>query len=55
MNRYLPDNIDDFFFGQLKNYSEEPEENIWSEIEKKLSDNKITRRLLSAILLLVLR
>ena len=49
MNKYLPDNIDDFFSGQLKNYSEEPEENVWSEIDKRLSENKTTRRLKPAI------
>src|SRR6478735_4674494 len=49
MNRYLPDNIDDFFSGHLKNYAEEPGENIWSEIDKKLPDNKTTRRLIPAI------
>src|SRR6478609_6556133 len=49
MNRYLPDNIDDFFSGHLKNYAEEPGENIWSEIDKKLPDNKTTRRLIPPI------
>src|SRR6478609_9400849 len=49
MNRYLPDNIDDFFSGHLKNYAEEPGENIWSEIDKKLPDNKTIRRLIPAI------
>jgi len=49
MNKYLPDNIDDFFSGQLKNYSEAPGENAWSEIDKRLPANKTTRRLLPAI------
>ncbi len=49
MNRYLPNNIDDFFSGNLKNYSEEPGEDVWSEIDKRLSDNKTTRRLKPAI------
>src|SRR5207342_3142641 len=33
----------------LKNYSEEPEENVWSEIDKRLSDNKSTKRIRPAI------
>lgn len=40
MNKYLPDNIDDFFSSRLKNYSEEPDQNIWNEIDKKLSVSK---------------
>ncbi len=49
MNKYLPDNIDDFFSDHLKDYSEEPEENIWSEIDKRLSDNRNTKRVRPAV------
>jgi hypothetical protein len=40
MNKYLSDNIDDFFSSRLKNYSEEPDQNIWNEIDKNLSVSK---------------
>jgi hypothetical protein len=49
MNKYLPDNIDDFFSGQLKNYSEEPGENVWNEIDRRLPGNKNNKRLNPAV------
>ena len=44
MNKYLPDNIDDFFSRHLENYSEEPEADVWDEIDKRLSAGKNDKR-----------
>jgi hypothetical protein len=49
MNKYLPDNIDDFFSSRLKDYSEKPEENIWNEIDKNLPNNEKSKPLLGKI------
>src|SRR5690348_11894428 len=40
MNRNLPNDIDKFFSDRLGNYSEEPANEIWSEIDKKLTEKE---------------
>ena len=52
MNRYLPDNIDEFFSGQLKNYSEEPGESVWNEIDKRLSADQGNKRLTPSVVIM---
>ena len=44
MNKYLPDNIDEFFVSHLESYSEEPEEDVWNEIDKRLSAEQNNKR-----------
>jgi hypothetical protein len=49
MNKYLPDNIDDFFVSRLKSYSEEPEEGVWNEIDKRLSAHQGNKRFIPGV------
>jgi hypothetical protein len=48
MNKDLPNNIDNFFTSHLKDYVEDPGDNIWMAIDEKLSEkekkNKIFNR-----------
>ena len=38
MDKHLPDNIDNFFADNLKNYIEEPGKQSWAEIDRRLSE-----------------
>src|SRR6478609_7379325 len=49
MDKYLPDNIDDFFASNLGKLSEEPDDNVWDEIDKRLSRDKNNKHLKSSI------
>ena len=40
MNKHLPNKTDDFFLQQLKDYGEEPSKNIWSAIDKRLTEQE---------------
>ncbi|MEP6683091.1 MAG: hypothetical protein ABJA35_07520 [Parafilimonas sp.] len=44
MDRHLPNDIDNFFLEHFKNYAEEPEEDVWSGIEKRLTQAEVKKR-----------
>jgi hypothetical protein len=49
MDKHLPDNIDNFFTDNLKNYAEEPGNQSWTEIDKRLSEIKKNKKGLPAL------
>ena len=52
MDKYLPDNIDDFFEDNLKNYAEEPGKQTWVEIDRRLSAIEKNKKGLPALTIL---
>jgi hypothetical protein len=52
MDKHLPDNIDNFFADNLKNYAEAPGKQTWAEIDKRLSEIEKNKKGLPALTIL---